>query len=219
MKKILIIICLIVFIFSIAGVAAEDVNQTVEDTDNLVGSVDTLGVSLSDDDIVGSADKGTFMDLQNKINRAKEGSTINLENNYAFDDTIDSDCIAINKPIAINGNGFTIDGKNVGKVFDIDSDAKHVVLKDITFINTFTEGYGGAVSTFEADLTVSGCTFINSSTYMFAGGAIYVNGNLIVRDCNFVNCISGTIEGPWGGAGDFGGGAIFVLEGSLTAYN
>ena len=51
-KKIFILICLIAFIVSVAGVsAADDVNQTIiGDADDLVGSEDALGASLSDDD-------------------------------------------------------------------------------------------------------------------------------------------------------------------------
>ena len=59
--KILLLICLILFIVSIAGISAcEDANQTIIDDD-------TLSVSQSDGEILGSADNGTFTDLQKKL--------------------------------------------------------------------------------------------------------------------------------------------------------
>ena len=217
MKKILIIICLFVFIFSIAGVAAQDINQTIEDTNDLLSGEDTLGVSLSDDEVVGSADKGTFTDLQNKINNAEEGSTITLENDYAYDDAVDCGHIIINKDITINGNGHNIDGNSVTNIFEIGESAKDVVLNNIIFSNTFTEDHGGVICSYsEYDLSVNGCSFINSSTWIFAGGAIYSRGNLFVKDCNFEDNAVGIIDTPFGAMGDFGGGAIFV-EGKLFA--
>ena len=65
-NKILILFCLIALVFSMAGVSAGDVNQTI----------------FSDMSILESADGGTFTELQDKINNAEDGSTLTLENNY-----------------------------------------------------------------------------------------------------------------------------------------
>ena len=207
-KSFLILICLILFIVSMAGVsAADDLNQTVDDT---------LSVSGENDEII-SEDTGSFFELQKKIDQANE-SVIYLEKDYAFDDTIDSDSITIDKPITINGNGFTIDGKHVNKAFSIVGSAKNVVLNNITFTNTFTWGLGGAIESWGTNLTLNGCSFINSSTDIFAGGAVFVEGNLSVSGCNFVNNIAYTHVGPIGAMGYLGGGAIYVTDKLFASY-
>ena len=112
-KKFLIIICLILFIVSIAGVAAtEDTNQTADDA-----------LSVSTDNEISAKDDGTFTALQEKINSAAAGSTINLENDYKYDEGFSSDGIVINynDNITINGNGHTIDasGKSRFLIFTL----------------------------------------------------------------------------------------------------
>ena len=223
-RKFLILICLILFIVSIASVSAAD------------------NLNRADDGILTARDGGTFTDLQKKIDAAPEGSTVTLENNYVFVEAIDSNNndddwddpedwdddelgdefedeyignpVRINKPLTINGNGFTIDGNYISSIFDIDCEGK-VVLNDITFINAFSDGTGGAISAY-SDLTVNSCNFIGSSTKIMAGGAIYSYANLELKNCNFKDNMVGNIDEPFGAAGDFGGGAVFV-HGRLTA--
>ena len=171
-----------------AEVSAADVNQTIGDTNNLVSSVDTLGVSLSNDDFVGSADNGTFTDLQKKIDGAEEGSTITLENNYYV---ANADTVFISKTLTIDGNGFTIDGNKVSRIFNIEAD--NVVLKNITFIN--------------------GCGW-NVFSKEYAGGALHITGdNTVISNCHF--------ENNWVDYTDYGnqkGGAIYT-EGNLQCIN
>jgi hypothetical protein len=84
---------MLVCLFAISAVSATEISNETDvvansDDSGLIAesvSEDTLSVSLSDDEIVGSADNGTFTDLQNKIDDADEGSTIYLENDYAYD--------------------------------------------------------------------------------------------------------------------------------------
>ena len=81
---------MLICLFAISAVSATEMsNETNMLTNNhdsslIVESVneDTLSVSLSEEEIQGSADNGTFTALQKKINEASEGSIINLENNY-----------------------------------------------------------------------------------------------------------------------------------------
>ena len=225
-RKMMILLCLILFVVSIAGVsAADDLNQTN----------DNNALSLSaDDDIVASRDGGTFTDLQNKINTAPEGSTITLENNYMYveavdshyesdpffeDEFVDDDIstsypVIIDKPLTINGNGFTIDGNYLSQIFQIETEGT-VVLNNINFINAFSDSRGGSIESL-GNLVVNSCNFIGSSTKIYAGGAIFVEGNLEVNNCNFQDNIAGNIDEPFGAIGDFGGGAIFV-RGHLDA--
>ena len=161
MKKFLILIGFI-FIISIAGVSASD--------------------DLNQSEIL-QTDGGTFADLQNMIDNASEGSTINLENDYVCDS---SDSITINKDLTINGNGFTIDGN--GKVRIMDIGKSTVVLNNINFINGNTNAQysGGGAIKCKGDLTINNCSFVNN-TADSEGGAIQCSGNLNVDASNFMN--------------------------------
>ena len=113
MKKWFLIILLFVFIISLSCVSAvEDVNQTIyDDTNDLVSGEDTLSVSLSEDEL-SAKDDGTFTALQKKIDNAREGAIINLENDYKYDEGFSTDGITINKALTIEGNGYLLDEKN-----------------------------------------------------------------------------------------------------------
>ena len=158
-KKILILICLIVFIVSIAGVSAsQDVNQTL---------------GISEEDVI-SQDAGTFSQLQEKINNAPEGSEISLESNYTMDDLNKS--LIVNKSLTINGNGFTLDG-NFAKRILVISGGGNVELKNIRFINgldsSLMDAIAGAIYSYKTNLLIDGCIFeSNSAVGGGMGGAI-----------------------------------------------
>ena len=46
-------------------------------------------------------DDGTFTALQKKIDNAREGAIINLENDYKYDEGFSTDGITINKALTI----------------------------------------------------------------------------------------------------------------------
>ena len=187
-KKILILFCLIALIFSMACVsAADDANQTTDDV---------LSVSFIGQDIQGSADGGTFAELQNKINAAEEGSTINLENDYVSDDNL----LRLNKSITINGNGHTLNARGYG-ILDIESD--NVILKNITFING--DYYGSAISICGNNTIISDCHFkdngISFVDSYLEGGALFINGNnTLISNCYFENNGFSGLNNLYGGA-------------------
>ena len=189
-RKILILLCLILFIVSIAGVSAtQDLNQTVDDDANdLVSGEDTLTVSLNDGDVLGSKDDGTFTALQKKINNAPSGSTIYLENDYEYDEGFSESGIYISKDLTIEGDGHKIDGLDQSRIFDIHSE---VILSDITFLNgnsgNANKKDGGAIYV-DGGLSVYDSHFINNRAgKYYGGGAIYVclDGNLAVSHSIF----------------------------------
>ena len=120
---------LLIFILAISAVSAEDLNTT---TDSV--AIDEKNVStVSDDtDILGD-DEGTFSQLQDMIDNATEGSTITLDKNYSYDDGFSQEGISITKNIIINGNNFTLNCKNSGRIFD--NTANEVTLNQINFVN------------------------------------------------------------------------------------
>ena len=172
-------------------IAVEDVNQTIyDDTNDLVSGEDTLSVSLSEDEL-SAKDDGTFTALQKKINDAEEGSTITLENDYKYNEGFDKSGISINKKLTINGNGYTIDGNNNARIFNIFKANPN--LNNINIINAYWVGsyssrtnYGGAIYCV-GDLTVNDCTFTNNGGCSYGGAINSFNGVLTVENCNFIN--------------------------------
>ncbi|WP_407380375.1 Ig-like domain repeat protein [Methanobrevibacter sp.] len=167
-RKILFLLCLILFIVSLGAVSAtDDMNQT---------DADALSVSQYDDELGGM----NYDYLQALIDTAENGSTINLKNDF---DYVGSDKgITINKNITINGNGNTIDGSNGVGIFTIG--ANNVILNNINFING-NATYGGAIFADEgSNVTIMGCSFkYNSANY---GGAIFSYGDLNITNSNFI---------------------------------
>ena len=79
--------------------------------------------------------KGTYTDLQYKINHAKNG-VLDLAYDFAYNETYDGanfpDGVIISKDLTINGNEHTIDGCNTYRIFKTYGT---VNLNDIVFKN------------------------------------------------------------------------------------
>lgn len=187
MKKGILIPILILIFLTLSCASASDLNGTMEDAtltnanddvvsdnslNNLLTSNDdsivenglneTLSVS-NEENLAATVyfDGTTFSQLQSKINSAHDYDTIVLTKNVKQDG---SSAILIEKPITIDGNGFTIDGNRGGRMITIGGGGANVTLKNISFIN----GY-------DHDL-------------MFGVGAIYWNApNALLTHCNFTN--------------------------------
>ena len=121
-KHILMIFLLFLILFVCTSSVSAIENQTDDNSKN-----DVIGIGES-------PDGGTFNDLQIKINTADENGTINLMNNYTYDESFSDKGINITKAITINGNGFTIDGLSKARIFNIYA-SENVILNNITFIN------------------------------------------------------------------------------------
>ena len=168
-KKYFIAICLILFFISMANAFAEDINTTDTDTDV---------ITVSNNDVLGNSVKsGTFIELQEKINNASEGSTIELTNNYTYEDTFNAEGIIIDKSLTIEGNGFTIDGANQARIFFINA-TNNIVLNNIIFENA-NSLQGGAILFDKAitNVSITNSIFTNNSLSDngHSGGAINFN--------------------------------------------
>ena len=143
---------------------------------------------------------GDFTSLQKYLNGADEGSVLTLYRNYTFTVGADENLaggIVIDKPITINGNGYTIDAKGKARIFDIRSIG--VVLENITFVNGNTTDSGGAVY-FSYSGDVINCNFTGNTANQY-GGAVYFLNKGNVSNCNFTgNSASGD------------GGAVYFIE-------
>ena len=198
---------LIVFLFSIVCVSASDVNDTLAGADE----IQVLEANENSEDILTSADNGTFTSLQKKINEAPSGSTITLDRDYSYDENFRENGIIIDKDLTINGNGHKLDGKSKSRIFLLLYGLREnnkITLNNINFVNGHTNHYGGAILNF-ANLKVNKCTFTNNRAY-HCGGAINSVGYLDCRNSNFNKNVAG---------GD--GGAVFSLsfENSVLFYH
>ena len=211
-KKLVFFICLIGIILSAACVsAAEDIGQTnIEDTSNLDANGDILAISLSENEILGADEPGTFTELQQMIDSGN--ATINLTKDYQLDGAFNSYAIKIKNPITINGNGYTIDamGKYGIRIFEISQVTSGIILDNITFKNGNSDAHGGAINIISAlsDSKFTNLNFINN-TAVNNGGAVRfyrTSENNLFENVTFID--NTATEGN--------GGALYITETSTS---
>lgn len=190
MKKRFFIIAFLVFIISLGCVSASD--------------------DLNDTSDVLAADEGSFTALQNMINSASEGSTINLKTDYAYDSSFEDTGIRINKTLTINGNNHIISGSESLRAFIVESD--NVVLKNIKFVNG-SMGNGGAIYFKGDNLLIDSCQFLDNTANNGGAIAIYLNG-IAKADTFATTTIKNSLFERNSASGD--GGAVYVGENGGT---
>ena len=200
---------LFVVLLAISAVSAAENTTDISTVDSDMSgneiqsySNDDAVKQVNEREIIGKIDNGTFSDLQTKIDAVGVGGVVNLENNYAYDDSFSSNGITITNPITINGNGFTINGMGQSRIFNITS-LNNVILNNITFMNG-NSNLGGAII-LNGDVSgigIDNCNFINNTATQ-NGGAIYAKGafiNSTVKNSEFASNIAAK-----------NGGAIYFL--------
>ena len=218
-KRIFMIICLVICLFSIASVCAGEANDTaiasadvmelsqgdnIETDDLTTQEVDSPSALTDNGGVVlQTNDNGTFSDLQDKINATEEWGTVNLTNDYNYGESEKE--ISITKAITINGNGFTINGMEKSRIFNIEASG-NIVLSNITFLNGNSD-LGGAVifNNDVSDVVIDNCRFIDNYAAK-NGGALYFNGtfkNSAITNTEFIS-----------NAASKNGGAVYVLNSS-----
>lgn len=192
--------------------ASEDINNSVEASDESAQSVNitladngddkftttldnSLGVeneesygSSESEDTLTVAD-GTFTDLYNKV---KNGGTVTLDRNYVYTASTDSAYVSgvtIDKTTTINGNGFTLNGNNVARIFQIT--ASNVVLNNINFINGKSSSNGGAILWTGENAILKNSTFKNNQIIYSDtayGAAVHITSQKAkITYCNFID--------------------------------
>ena len=144
-------------------------NDTLSENSSHIHS--ELSKVLSDSPVKKStinAPGGTFTQLQNIINGAGSGDTIEFTGDYTYDSGTDSSYkqgIYVSKSLTIVGNGYTIDGVGQARLFYVVADNVHIT--DLNLIR----GYAATGTWW---------------SYYTSGGGIYSQGNnLNVTFCNF----------------------------------
>ena len=186
--------------------------QTVQAVDE-IKQTDEVIVQTDNDEILSEKDDGTFTALQNKIDATEEGSIITLENDYKYDDYFNkTNRITISKSLTIDGQGHTIDANSQSGIFYLTGNS--IVLKNITFTNSYLDEYDGAIINEGGNCTINSCIFkncfskdsgvidngyacictLNSCTFnncsaWYYGAAIYNGGICTVNSCTFNDCL------------------------------
>ena len=193
-------------------------NENVELKEKETVNEDRYGKSGTDKTTAENEDPLTFNDLNNAINDNTD-STIYLSHNYKYNSASDSgftNGITISRDLNIYGNGVTIDGNNMARIFYVTDSNLNVNFYNINFING-RSGTGGAIyrgnayncnftNNFATDLDYKGggaiaygsaynCIFTENGCED-SGGAIN-HGTAI--NCTFIRNKAG-----------FGGGAVYV---------
>ena len=129
MKALKIMIIMLVLIMSVGAVCA---------TDDIADNV------ISDDgqDDIYTADEGSFTDLASEIESG--GTSLDLNQDYAFNNETENNTgITITKDnFVLNGNGHTIDGKNLSAIFLLNGN--NITLCNLILTNANTDA-GGAI--------------------------------------------------------------------------
>ena len=153
----------------------------------------------------------TFTDLQNAIGLVT--GTLTLNQNVAMTAKEAANFVngvVINKNIAIDGKGHTIDAKNLGRIFSI-GEGFTVTLTNATLINGKATK-GGAIYN-DGSLTLSDVKLSDNAADSY-GGAVFNNGHLVVSDSVFD---SNDIVNRGSASVDYGGAAIYNwYDGVLT---
>ena len=193
MKILKIMIALLILILSVGAVCAAE-----NSTDDII-STEILQTSQNE---VYTTSEASFTDLTDEIENVTD--TLDLTQNYKFNNETDNNTgIFINKDnFVLNGNGFTIDGNEQSRIFNIT--ANNVTLSNLVLINGNSDR--GAAVRANGTLTLNNITFINNNASI--GGAIGLFGNVTLI-CNNSKFIDNSGER----------GTIFIQKGKLNLYN
>ena len=128
-------------------------------------------------------EKGSFTDLQEKINNLLDGK-LELDTDYIFDPKKDKTTgIIIKRPITIIGKNFTVNGMNKARIFEIYN--SEVILNDIRLHNGFSQEFGGAINLINSSLETLYSHFSYNSANIKGAAINLNNSNLTIFDCYF----------------------------------
>ncbi|WP_407413861.1 hypothetical protein, partial [Methanobrevibacter sp.] len=163
-----------------------------ENDDGLISINESNVIGIENNDVL-SSDVGSFSDLEDLIDDADDGDTIILDRDYNNTDDFSMSGVKIDKDLIIDGQGHTLDGNGISRIFKLDNqndDVKFEV-RNIVFVNGFYDkddeeiGYvsGAAIFSFKDDsVTAINCTFIHNNAGYY-GGAMYMGTAL---NCTFI---------------------------------
>lgn len=168
-----ILLLLVLFICAMPAVSAEDITDV---SDNAA-----YAVSVQADEV---SVEGNFSNLADAIENAEADDTI-----YLGDDVVKADSekntfangIEIGKDLTIDGNGYTIDANDSGRIFNI-VNGSTLTLQNIILANADSRT-GGAIYAADGSIVLGdNVAFINNTGV--TGGAIWINGSITISGDN-----------------------------------
>ena len=223
-KQIFMIMCLVVcIIMSLCAVSAsedaDNVTVSVDDAEpEILHAADESNISASNEpEVTGDLPPQTFKDLDALLRDSSygEGSTIRLERDYYYDESVDTGyadgLFFIKNHITIDGQGHTIDGKNKVAILAVGLRGPHdrvaggvddVTIRNINFANanntvivtgnnlypgSTAKDYAYGALQFWGSGRVENCNFTNNYALCAAALAIGASNDLVVTDCIFTN--------------------------------
>ena len=190
LKKRYLFLILLVCLLAISAVSAEEISN---ETNIVANDYDSSLITESVNEDILTDSYGTFQELQEEINAVGKGGTLNLTRNYKYVDG-STDGIIIGKPITIDGQGHTIDGNKLSRIFNVY--ANNITLRNINIINGKSVGSAGAIHWEGVNGKIINSTFENCTTIRAyktnnaCGGAIFITSasdDFYVGGCKFVN--------------------------------
>ena len=182
------VIFLFLLILTMGVVCAEDANQTAQDTLELTDT----------QDVISDASEKSFTDLFDAINKTDDAIT--LENDYKYDEKDTIKYIEFKDNFTINGNNHVIDADGKTFMFKVSEGTltlKNLILKNtndsaiqvnsglvtvnVTFMNTNSADFGGAVYCSGGEFNSTDDRFIDASA-QGSGSAIFAKDSQLVMD-------------------------------------
>lgn len=144
---------------------------------------------------------GTFKDIQNAIDNASDGDTINLGGTFV---SRGNDTISLKKNLTITSTSqATLDGGQSTIILRIFAGASGSKLLNLKFVNGYTDAKGGAIVSSAKYVTLDKCVFENNYANL-SSGAIHTPYNamstlgMVIKNCNFTNNGAGIAAGALG---------------------
>ena len=158
---------------------SKEILQTVQEDITTDDSSDVLETAQND---IYTAGDDSFTNLTDEI---AGNDVVDLTHDYKFNNETDaSNGIVIGKDnFVLNGNGRTIDGNNQSRLFTITGN--NITLNDLILINGNSTNCGGIRAV--GSLTLNNVTFINNYANG-QGGAIGIReGSFLISNCRFID--------------------------------
>ena len=195
-----------VYLLSVTLAAFADANVTNADqtvTANLTAKYVNATATVTDGTL--KTIKGTFTELQYLIDNA--GTNLVLPYDFAYNAEFDNvnltKGVVLNQAITIEGNGSTISGANVARIFF--ANATGIQIKNMTLINGNADN-GSAI-------------YVNNTAYIynvtFTDNVAAENGGAIYATGEYATITYSTFKNNVANAGN----AIYVNAGRLSEYN
>ena len=206
----------LVLVMTIMGVSATD----IEDDQNLTDDNAEIVLSSDSSDEILSDGELSFSQLELSISKANEGSSIDLTRDYKYSDGDLISGIEISKKITINGNGHSIDGAGVARIFNITGDG--VILNNIIIKNAFINNTLHYINTTNKNIDIN---IGNGAGILWIGANGVLNNSKIINnniydDVTFYNTADSHVNYTIGnGAGIYWTGNNAKIENTIIENN